>query len=149
MTGEIAVAAVVLMREDGQTLLVRKRGTTRFMQPGGKPEEGETCRQAAEREVFEEIGLQLDSAQLTDHGVFHDHAATEAGMTVVAHVFSAWCDQPIAVAAEIDAAVWVDPTASARQSESIFGKARCVDSKGESDLSASDRTQGARRPSST
>jgi len=33
---DLRIAAALLVREDGCTLLVRKRGTTSFMQPGGK-----------------------------------------------------------------------------------------------------------------
>ena len=39
MSIEIAVA--LLSRSDGRTLVVRKRGTTTFIQPGGKIESGE------------------------------------------------------------------------------------------------------------
>jgi len=34
----IRIAAAVLIGPDGRTLLVRKRGTEAFMQPGGKIE---------------------------------------------------------------------------------------------------------------
>ena len=38
----IRIVAAVVADERGRLLLVRKRGTTAFMQPGGKPEAGET-----------------------------------------------------------------------------------------------------------
>jgi len=53
----IRIAAAVIVRPDGMTLLVRKRGTSAFMQPGGKIEPGETPEQALSRELSEEIGV--------------------------------------------------------------------------------------------
>ena len=56
MTGTFVVAAVAFVR-DGHVLTVRKRGTTRFMLPGGKLEPGESAYAAAVREIREEVGL--------------------------------------------------------------------------------------------
>ncbi|GMA37567.1 NUDIX hydrolase [Demequina litorisediminis] len=64
----IRVSAVVLRNERGDILTVRKRGTARFMLPGGKPEPGETAVEAALRECHEELGITLDSARLTEPG---------------------------------------------------------------------------------
>ena len=46
----IRVAAAVVTDDAGRFLLVRKRGTTAFMQPGGKIEPGEDPRAALVRE---------------------------------------------------------------------------------------------------
>lgn len=58
-------------RVHGQVLLGRKLtglGTGRLVGPGGKVEPGETPRQAAVREVYEEVGVQIDPADLTPIG---------------------------------------------------------------------------------
>ncbi|MDH3061643.1 NUDIX domain-containing protein, partial [Gordonia alkanivorans] len=55
----IRVSAVVLRDSTGAVLTVRKRGTTRFMFPGGKPEPGESALQTAIRECREELQLEL------------------------------------------------------------------------------------------
>ena len=38
----ISVVAALIRDEDGRVLLVRKRGTAAFMQPGGKRDPGES-----------------------------------------------------------------------------------------------------------
>ncbi len=79
----IHVAAVVIQDPEGRVLTVRKRGTSRFMQPGGKPEPGETPLQTALRETREELDLPLRSEQLELMGQFSAAAANEPGHTVV------------------------------------------------------------------
>lgn len=41
MTGGIHIASALIVGPDGRTLLVRKRGTRAFQQPGGKIDPGE------------------------------------------------------------------------------------------------------------
>ena len=83
----IHVSAVVFRDVNDKVLTVRKRGTEKFMFPGGKPELGESALDTAIREVKEEIGIGLEAKQLTQIGVFEAPAANEAKHTVVATVF--------------------------------------------------------------
>lgn len=83
----IEVAAVIILDAAHRVLTVRKQGTGRFMQPGGKPEPGESAGQTAVREVGEEIGLRLQPDQLTDMGSFSAAAANESDTVVVCHNF--------------------------------------------------------------
>lgn len=78
---------MIILDRQHRVLTVRKRGTDRFMQPGGKPEPDESADQTAVREVGEEIGLQLQSDQLVDMGSFRAAAANEADTVVVCHNF--------------------------------------------------------------
>ena len=80
----IVVAAVALVR-DGHVLTVRKRGTERFMLVGGKLEPGESAREAALRETYEEVGLGIESATLL--GEFLSEAANEPGHSLHSTVF--------------------------------------------------------------
>jgi 8-oxo-dGTP pyrophosphatase MutT (NUDIX family) len=107
----VRIVAAVLIDEAGKTLLVRKRGTAAFMQPGGKKDAGETSLGALTREIEEELGIRLDAGLFAPLGTFRAPAANEPGWTVEAEMFSARADVPIAVAAEIEEAVWVDPAA--------------------------------------
>ena len=45
----IFVSAAVITDASGRVLVVRKHGTTVFMQPGGKPETGESAAEALAR----------------------------------------------------------------------------------------------------
>src|SRR5690606_8583644 len=50
-THDIHVSAAIIVDGEGRVLVVRKHGTTRFMQPGGKPEPGEIPAQTLAREL--------------------------------------------------------------------------------------------------
>jgi len=110
MTQTIRIAAAVIIRTDGLTLLVRKRGTTAFMQPGGKIEPQESPASALLRELVEEIGLHASLDDLHPLGHFEASAANEAGFTVSADVFLIESgDAHIASSAEIEELRWIDP----------------------------------------
>jgi len=83
----IRVSAAVITDAAGRLLLVRKAGTTAFMQPGGKPEAGETPAETLARELAEEIHLDVDPAALEPLGEYSAAAANEPGFEVVADVF--------------------------------------------------------------
>ncbi len=104
----IRVCTVVLRNDAGAVLTVRKRGTTRFMLPGGKPEPGETARQTAVRECQEELAVRLDPAALRPLGLFQDRAANEPERTVWSTVFT---HPPVIIgapAAELEELRWLD-----------------------------------------
>ena len=84
----ITVSALVIQHPSEPALLmVRKKGTTSFMLPGGKPEPGETAQDTVVREIREELGLCLDESQLFFLGTFTAPAANEAQHMVTGHVF--------------------------------------------------------------
>ena len=88
------VTASVCVVRDGALLTVRKRGTSKFMLPGGKLEPGESFVDCAVREAEEEIGLVLDPADLVELGDWTSPAANEPGMLVRSTVFRAPDGQP-------------------------------------------------------
>lgn len=105
----IRIAAALLLNADGRTLLVRKRGTTAFMQPGGKIEANELPVHALARELEEELDLQIDPAQATFLGQFSAPAAYEPGCVVQADIFQLTINADVSPAAEIEEVIWIDP----------------------------------------
>ncbi|ONH55400.1 DNA mismatch repair protein MutT [Pseudomonas cedrina subsp. cedrina] len=106
----IRIAAAVLIGSDGQTLLVRKRGTQAFMQPGGKIDAGEQPAEALARELHEELNLRIAPGDARYLGRFSAPAANEPGFTVQAELFLVRIDGPVTPAAEIEEVRWIDPT---------------------------------------
>jgi 8-oxo-dGTP diphosphatase len=102
------VAAVITDRR-GRVLLVRKHGSTTFIQPGGKREAGETALQTLARELREElaVALRIDSARLL--GTFEDRAVNEPGRRVRAEVYQVQVEGEPTPQAEIAELVWIDP----------------------------------------
>lgn len=108
----ISVSAVVLTRPDGAVVTVRKRGTDRFMLPGGKWEAGESPAECAVREIREELGVELAPAALARIGRFETATANEPGFLLVSEVYAVDLvdgrDAP-APRAEIAELRWVRP----------------------------------------
>ena len=109
MSKTIRIAAALLIEPNGQTLLVRKRGTQAFMQPGGKIDAGEQPAEALARELHEELGLIIEPTDAVYLGHFSAPAANEPGYTVEAELFQVTIDEPVSPAAEIEEVRWIDP----------------------------------------
>ncbi|MFJ3526117.1 NUDIX domain-containing protein [Pseudomonas sp. NPDC090203] len=104
----IRIAAALLIGADGRTLLVRKRGTQAFMQPGGKIDAGESPAQALARELHEELGLVVAAEQAQFLGEFSAVAANEPGFEVNCQLYRLDVAQDLVPAAEIEEVVWID-----------------------------------------
>ncbi|MPY11957.1 NUDIX domain-containing protein [Arthrobacter bussei] len=108
VTPVITVTALCLLDAHGHLLLVRKRGTSVFMQPGGKPEPDETPTRTGSRELQEELGLTVRPEELTLLGTWSGPAANEADTRLVATVFLCPLAGEPRPAAEIEELDWLD-----------------------------------------
>jgi 8-oxo-dGTP diphosphatase len=98
-----------VIRDDaGRMLVVRKRGSSIFMKPGGKHEPGEDDLTALARELDEELGCRLVEATLL--GRFEAQAANEPDHRVSAATYLARVEGEIRVRAEIEEMAWIDIT---------------------------------------
>jgi DNA polymerase-3 subunit epsilon len=104
----IRIAAAVVTDPTGRSLLVRKRGSDVFMQPGGKIESGESALNALTRELREELGLVVDPAETEYIGSYRAIAANEPNTVVRAEVFYLSTSETPVAAAEIDELLWVE-----------------------------------------
>ncbi len=105
----IEVVAALIRDDEGKILLVRKRGTQAFMQPGGKRDAGESDEAALTREIDEELGCQVIAGSARRLGEFLCPAANEPGRDVKAVVYAVEVTGVIQPAAEIDEIAWLDP----------------------------------------
>jgi 8-oxo-dGTP diphosphatase len=92
-------------------LLVRKRGTSAFMQPGGKRDPGEDDIAALSSEIAEELGCRVVRDSIRPLGAFDAPAANEPGWRVEAHLYGRELSGEIIPEREIDAVIWIDPAA--------------------------------------
>jgi 8-oxo-dGTP diphosphatase len=111
VTGTIEIVAALIRDDAGRVLLVRKRGTTAFMQPGGKRDSGEDDIAALAREIGEELGCCLVHDSIQPLGEFDAVSANEPGWRVRASLYEIDVIGDIRPKAEIDAMVWIDPAA--------------------------------------
>jgi len=104
----LRVAAAIITDSAGRTLLVRKRGTTAFMQAGGKIEAGESALKALVRELGEEIGLEIDLDATEYLGSFRAVAPNEVDTVIRAEIFAMTTDLTITPGAEIEQVIWIE-----------------------------------------
>lgn len=102
----ITVAAAIILNEQNQLLLVRKKNTQFFMQVGGKLEPNEAPEQTMIREIAEEISANAEIEQFV--GRFETKAANEAGHQLVSYVYQVSLDQAPQIDAEIAEMKWID-----------------------------------------
>ena len=105
----ISIVAALIRDPAGRVLLVRKRGTAAFMQPGGKRDAGEDDVAALAREIDEELGCRVLPGSARSLGVFDCAAANEPGRLVNAAVYSVDVAGDVVARAEIDELIWIDP----------------------------------------
>jgi 8-oxo-dGTP diphosphatase len=109
--GTIKIVAALICDEAGRVLLVRKRRTTAFMQPGGKRDSGEDDTATLSREIAEELGCSVVRASIRSLGEFDAIAANEPGWRVQASLYRIDVIGDIAASREIDETIWIDPAA--------------------------------------
>jgi 8-oxo-dGTP diphosphatase len=106
--GPIEIVAALIRDRAGHMLLVRKRGTQVFMQPGGERDAGEDDATALARELDEELGCRV--VGLTHHlGEFVAPSANEPGLQVHASLYAVEVEGTIVPRAEIEEIAWIDP----------------------------------------
>jgi 8-oxo-dGTP diphosphatase len=107
----ISVVAALIRDDTGRMLVVRKRGTAAFMQPGGKRDAGEDDLTALDRELGEELGCRMVPGSARPLGQFDCAAANEPGWRVRASVYAVNVRGDVVPQAEIAEVLWIDPVA--------------------------------------
>jgi len=109
----ICIAAALIDDPRGRVLLVRKRGTTFYMQAGGKIELGELAVEALLRELREELEFVPPVGNAVFLGTFHCQAANEPDHMLEAHLFHVRAaEEDFQIGAELDDVLWVEVDAA-------------------------------------
>lgn len=103
----IEIVAGVIRDRGGRVLTVRKRGTSAFMLPGGKRNPGENDLDALSRELGEELGCDLISAEHL--GTYDAPAANEPDTRVYGAIYLADVAGGLSARAEIEELLWIEP----------------------------------------
>lgn len=105
----IKIIAALISDEQGRVLLVRKRGTEFFMQPGGKIDPGELASETLAREIEEELGCKVVHGSEEYLGNFVAEAANEPGHMLEAELYRLQIGGDPQPLAEIEELIWVFP----------------------------------------
>ncbi|WP_305805756.1 NUDIX domain-containing protein [Stenotrophomonas sp. YIM B06876] len=103
----IRIVTAVILDAGGRVLVVRKRGSAAFIQPGGKREPGEASLATLARELGEELGVELDVDSAHRLGQFEEHAVNEPGRRVQAEAFRIQVRGSPRARAEIAELAWI------------------------------------------
>ena len=107
----IRTVAAVIRDPAGRVLLVRKRGSAIFIQPGGKREPGEDALQTLARELDEELGVVMRPGGAYRLGEFEADAVNEPGRRVRGEAWAVGIQGQPRPQAEIEELAWVMPVA--------------------------------------
>lgn len=107
----IRTVAAVIHDDQGRVLLVRKQGSTTFIQPGGKREPGEDALTTLARELHEELGVQFVEGSAVRLGEFESDAVNEPGRRVRGEAYAVRIDGIPVASAEIAELAWLAPQA--------------------------------------
>jgi 8-oxo-dGTP diphosphatase len=111
----ILAVSLAVFREGRALVARRARAPLRglYSLPGGVVEIGETLREAALRELDEEVGVKAEIVAFNDHveSIVRDDSGRVEAHYVIASFVGRWIAGEAKTSEEADSVVWVDPVA--------------------------------------
>lgn len=106
-------ASAAIFRDDGRVLLASRTKAPSdglFSLPGGRVEAGESLREAAIREVMEEVGIAIELLGFADHAeiIEHDESGTPRIHYVVCCFAARWLSGEPQTGPEAGEIIWAD-----------------------------------------
>lgn len=106
MNKNIIKAGALMLNDNGEMLIVRKKESDIYITPGGKIEEGETDEHALRRELSEELKVKLKDYESI--GTYtNDKAAHDHGFGVTVKLYNVSWEGNIIPSAEIYKVGWL------------------------------------------
>ena len=107
---EIKIASAVILSNNNELLLVRKKGSTYFQLTGGKINVDENESDTVIREVLEEVGLQLQASDLDFLGQHQTTAVNEKNTLVTGFIYQVTLQDNFIpkIANEIEEFAWLN-----------------------------------------
>lgn len=105
----LSIPATCLFGDQGNLLLVRKRGIQTFILPGGKRELGEAPLATLQRELLEELRPPMGALTLEHLGSFQTSAVNEANTRVDTDIYAAHLPYAVRAQAELEELAWPVP----------------------------------------
>ena len=104
------------MFRDGKVLVARRARAPLlglYSLPGGVVEIGESLREAALRELNEEVGVEAEIVAFNDHvqSIVRDSDQGVRGHYVIASFVARWTAGEARISEEADSVIWIDPAA--------------------------------------
>jgi len=109
----VVAVAVIVRKNDGKFLMIQRSDNGLWAVPGGAQDIGETTRQAAIREVYEETGYQIEIAGISGiysdprHVIAYDDGEVRQEFSIVLH--GRILGGEARSSSESKEVVWVDP----------------------------------------
>lgn len=107
---KITIASAMILNSKLEILLVRKKNSTYFQLPGGKVKKDETYFEALQRELNEEINLQIKVEDCIFIGTHETEAVNEKNTRVIGNLFEivATNASEIHIQNEIEEMAWIN-----------------------------------------
>jgi 8-oxo-dGTP diphosphatase len=111
LSGEVTLAASAACFRGGKVLIAKRITPPVWSLPGGKVENGETPAEAAEREIYEETGVQADIVGLAGERevILKDKAGAFAGRYRILAFAARWLEGEAKPGPEASEVAWVEP----------------------------------------